>query len=173
MKRERQRRARAKLNRKVGRPSAYKQEFAAQANRLALLGLNDTQIMGFFNVTPPTFYSWTKKHPEFLNEIQRGRIIADAEVAHALYRRAIGYSHKAVHIFVLKNGQVVTGEWNVPEAVRVAAAVGVDFEARNFLGLLLTGEPARNCGQQWRRACETTHSEGAFWARPCGCRSGN
>jgi len=34
---------------------------------------------------------------------------------------------------------------------------------RNFLREALSGEAARNCGQVWRNACETTHSEGGFW----------
>jgi hypothetical protein len=105
--RERQRREKAKLNRKTGRPSAYKAEFAEQGFKLGSVGLSDTEIMAFLEISPPTFYSWTKKHPQFLNEIQRGRMIAAAQVAYALFRRAIGYSHRAVHIAICKNGQVV------------------------------------------------------------------
>jgi hypothetical protein len=105
--RERQCRAKAKLRRKTGRPSAYKDEFAEQGCKLASIGLNDTEIMDFFEVSPPTFYGWLKKHPKFLNAIRRGRTIAAGNVAYALYRRAIGYSHKAVHIHVGKNGEVV------------------------------------------------------------------
>ena len=105
--RDRRCRAAAKAERKIGRPSAYKDEFAEQGRKLASVGLNDTEIMEFFEISPPTFYGWLKKHPEFLNEIRRGRTIAGAHVAHALYRRAIGYSYESVRIFVRKNGQVV------------------------------------------------------------------
>jgi hypothetical protein len=105
--RERRCRAAAKAERKIGRPSAYKDEFAEQGRKLASVGLNDTEIMEFFEISPPTFYGWLKKHPEFLNEIRRGRTIAGAHVAHALYRRAIGYSYESVHIHVGKNGKVV------------------------------------------------------------------
>jgi hypothetical protein len=105
--RERQRREKAKLNRKTGRPSAYKAEFAEQGFKLGSVGLNDTEIMAFLEISPPTFYGWLKKHPEFLNAIRRGRAIAGGHVVHALYRRAIGYSYESVHIFIRKNGQVV------------------------------------------------------------------
>ena len=40
-----------------------------------------------------------KKYPEFSESIQRGKAPADAKVAQALYKRAIGYSHDAVKIF--------------------------------------------------------------------------
>jgi hypothetical protein len=39
-------------------------------------------------------------HPEFLESMNRGKIIADAEVAEKLYHRACGYSHEAVKIFM-------------------------------------------------------------------------
>src|SRR5216684_1109908 len=38
--------------------------------------------------------------PEFRESITRGKIQADAHVAEALYRRACGYSHPAVKIFM-------------------------------------------------------------------------
>jgi hypothetical protein len=41
----------------------------------------------------PTLNAWKKAHPEFLKSMNRGKIIADAEVAEKLYHRACGYSH--------------------------------------------------------------------------------
>jgi hypothetical protein len=40
------------------------------------------------------------RYPEFRESIARGKIEADAHVAEALYRRACGYSHPAVKIFM-------------------------------------------------------------------------
>src|SRR5205807_5412804 len=39
-------------------------------------------------------------YPEFRESITRGKIEADAHVAEALYRRACGYNHPAVKIFL-------------------------------------------------------------------------
>ena len=105
--RERRRRQEAKLKRKAGRPSDYKQAYPEQAHKLALLGCTDKQMIEFFEVSAPTFYGWLKKHPPFLNAIRRGRAIATGQVAHALFRRAVGYSYKTVHVHIGKNGQVV------------------------------------------------------------------
>jgi hypothetical protein len=37
-----------------------------------------------------TYYDWQKAHPEFLESITRGKILADAEVADKLYRQDDG-----------------------------------------------------------------------------------
>lgn len=84
----------------VGRPSKYRDGFAEQAYKLAMLGLTDQQMAEFFGVVKQTFYSWQEEHAEFLDSITRGKTIADAEVAVSLYKRANGYSHKAVKIFM-------------------------------------------------------------------------
>jgi hypothetical protein len=44
------------------------------------------------------------RYPEFRESITRGKIEADAHVAEALYRRACGYSHPAVKIFLPSGG---------------------------------------------------------------------
>jgi hypothetical protein len=46
-----------------------------------------------------TLNTWKQVHPEFLESMNRGKIIAD-EVAEKLYHRACGYSHEAVKIFM-------------------------------------------------------------------------
>jgi hypothetical protein len=83
-----------------GRPSLYRKEFAEQAYKLCLLGATDEEIADFFGVVKQTVYDWRAAHPEFLDSITRGKIIADANVAERLYQRALGYSHEAVKIFM-------------------------------------------------------------------------
>ena len=83
-----------------GRPSLYRREFAEQAYKLCLLGATDEEIADFFGVVKQTVYDWRAAHPEFLDSITRGKIIADANVAERLYQRALGYSHEAVKIFM-------------------------------------------------------------------------
>lgn len=83
----------------AGRPTSYKPEYCEQVKKLCLLGAIDKQIADFFGVCEATINNWKNQHPEFLESIKEGKIKADAEVANALYNRAIGYSHKDSKIF--------------------------------------------------------------------------
>lgn len=86
---------------KGGRPSKYKEEYAEQARKLCLLGATDAELANFFEVNEDTIHEWKKVHQEFSESIQRGKLLADAEVAEKLYHRALGYSHKAEKIMVV------------------------------------------------------------------------
>ncbi|MDO9271374.1 MAG: helix-turn-helix domain-containing protein [Methylobacter sp.] len=83
---------------KGGRPSTYKPEYAELAYNYCLLGATDDQLAVFFNVTRSTISAWKNKKPQFLEALKRGKVVADANVASALYRRATGYSHLESHI---------------------------------------------------------------------------
>lgn len=83
---------------KRGRPSLYKPEYAKQARELALLGLIDEEMAGVFGISVSKFNEWKKQHPEFMESLKEGKVIADAKVSQALFHRACGYSHSDVHI---------------------------------------------------------------------------
>lgn len=83
-----------------GRPTKYREEFAEQAYKLAMLGMTDSQMAEFFCVCDATVDNWKNEFPEFLGSIRRGKTLADAETAVSLYKRANGYSHPAVKIFM-------------------------------------------------------------------------
>lgn len=83
---------------KNGRPSDYRREFDEQAEKLAKLGAIDREIADFFGISEQTLNTWKKKHPKFLESLNAGKKLADAEVASKLYHRAIGYSHPEVHV---------------------------------------------------------------------------
>ena len=74
-----------------GRPSAWRPEFAEQAYKYCLLGATDIQMAEFFGVSNQTFNAWKKKQPDLLDALKRGKAVADANVAHGLYKRATGY----------------------------------------------------------------------------------
>jgi len=74
----------------AGRPTLYNKEYCEQARKLALLGLNDEQMIDVFQIAPRTFYLWKQKHVDFRTAINAGKMLADAEVANALYKRATG-----------------------------------------------------------------------------------
>ena len=73
-----------------GRDSLYDVSMNDMARKLALLGLTDKEMAEFFGVTPQTFYNWQKQFPAFFEAVQDGKIIADANVAESLYKRATG-----------------------------------------------------------------------------------
>jgi hypothetical protein len=74
-----------KAKRDVGRPTRYKAEYAEQAYNYCLLGATDTELAGFFGVVESTLNLWKKVHKEFSESVTRGKDIADAKVARALY----------------------------------------------------------------------------------------
>ena len=81
-----------------GRPSEYQPEYAEQAYRLMLLGMTRSQVAQFFEVSEATIYNWCHEYPDFLESIRRGAALADAHVAEALYRRAIGVVLPETHV---------------------------------------------------------------------------
>ncbi|WP_320533654.1 helix-turn-helix domain-containing protein [Robbsia andropogonis] len=101
---------REKASGQVGRPSQYKPEFAAQAEKLCKLGATDKEMADFFGVTEQTVNNWKNDFPEFFESIKKGKILADAEVADRLYQRAIGYNHPASKFFMFQ-GTVIEREY--------------------------------------------------------------
>lgn len=85
----------------MARPSEYKAEYAEQAYKLCLLGATDKELADFFQVTEQTVNNWKKAQPEFFESITRGKMMADAQVAESLFKRALGYSHQAEKIMVV------------------------------------------------------------------------
>lgn len=82
----------------IGRPSAYRKEFAQQAQKITLLGATDMDLADFFGVALSTINLWKLKHPEFSESLKVGKDSADERVISSLYHRAIGYSHPEVDI---------------------------------------------------------------------------
>ena len=72
-----------------GRPSLYKDEYAQHAYRLCLMGSTDAEIAKFFEVTETTINNWKQQHVEFLESIRAGKIAADMNVAHSLYKNTM------------------------------------------------------------------------------------
>lgn len=73
-----------------GRSTLYDPSMNDIARKLALLGLTDPEIASFFGVTVQTLHNWQHEHIAFFESLQSGKIIADAEVADSLHRRAVG-----------------------------------------------------------------------------------
>jgi hypothetical protein len=74
-----------------GRKSLYREAYADQAFKLCLLGATDAEMASFFEVDERTINRWKIEHPAFCQSIRDGKIKADTEVAHSLYRSATGH----------------------------------------------------------------------------------
>lgn len=89
-----------------GSPEKFKPEYCRIAYQMCLLGATDIQLADALGVCETTIGTWKKRLEEFADALKRGKFIADAKVAEALYHRAIGYQHPDEEIKVV-DGQVV------------------------------------------------------------------
>lgn len=89
-----------------GRPPTYDPAFCEQASKLCRLYATDEDIADFIGVSVRTLYKWKLRHPELGHALKRTREEVDAQVEQSLFRRATGYSHKAVKMFQA-GGQVI------------------------------------------------------------------
>jgi len=96
----------------IGRPTKYDPAtHPERAFKLMLLnGATLEHLAAGFGVDPSTVDDWIAAHEEFAIAIENGRTIADAEVAHGLYRRAVGYDRKCEKVFKNAKGEVVKTE---------------------------------------------------------------
>lgn len=90
----------------AGRPTKFKSEFIAQAEKLCKLGATDIEVADFFNVEVRTIYRWKAENAEFCQSLKVGKQAADERVERSLFARATGYEHDDVDIRVIE-GQVV------------------------------------------------------------------
>ena len=86
----------------AGRPTDYKPEYAAQAEKLCKLGATDKELADFFEVCEDTVNTWKKAHNEFSVSVKAGKQLADANVAERLYERAMGFEHDSEEIKVVE-----------------------------------------------------------------------
>lgn len=107
---------------KLGRPSPYKDEFDELAYNYCLLGADDKKLAEFFGVVESTINKWKHDYPTFSESIKRGKHLADAEVAKSLYKRATGYEHPETKVFN-NGGEIITHEVTkhyAPDSVAIA-----------------------------------------------------
>lgn len=88
--------------------SLYRDGMAEMAYKLCLLGATDDDLADAFDVDKTTINDWINRGDSFCDAVRSGREVADANVAKALYKRAIGYSHPSVKIFYDRDtGEVI------------------------------------------------------------------
>lgn len=97
------------------------------AFKFCLLGCTEPELAELLDVSVQTLQAWQVAHPLFKRSIVEGRKVADAEVAHSLYRCATGYTREEVKIFQFQGVPVV-----VPFTQYYAPDVGA---AKHWLGV--------------------------------------
>jgi hypothetical protein len=125
-----------------GRDTKYRPEFNDQARKLCLLGFTDAELAEFFGVCERTINNWKADFPAFLQSINDGKVVADAQVADSLYRRATG--EQIVVERLLKRG-------DAHEVIRLMQFVPGEVTAQR---LWLLNRRKGN----WRDKVETEHS---------------
>lgn len=88
----------------AGRKTRYRKEFDSQVEKLAKLGMTDTEIASFFEIAESTLNNWKLAHPTFVESIKKGKSLADANVADRLYQRAMGFEHDSEEIKIVSLG---------------------------------------------------------------------
>lgn len=92
----------------AGRPSKFRSEFIAQAEKLCKLGATDIELADFFEVDVRTLYRWKGENEEFCQALKTGKQVADERVERSLFARANGYEHDEVDIRVVDHVIVQT-----------------------------------------------------------------
>ena len=114
------------------------------AYNYCLLGATDKQLADFFEVTDRTIDRWKKSHPEFCLSLKRGKVVADAEVAESLFKRAKGYEHGEDKIFLYEGQPVI-----VPTTKHYSPdPVSMIFWLKNRQPELWRANPAENESQE-------------------------
>lgn len=92
----------------MARPSVFKEEFIAQAEKLCKLGATDQEVADFFEVDVRTVYRWKAENEAFCQAIKVGKDVADDRVERSLFARANGYEHDEIDIRVVDKEIVQT-----------------------------------------------------------------
>jgi hypothetical protein len=126
----------------AGRPTAYKPEFAKQAQKLCKLGATDYELADFFGVNTVTIYRWRNTHEEFCKAVIVGKEELDQRVERSLYNRAVGYTYEGEKIFQFQG-----------EIVRASTLEHIPPDAGAAMNWLKNRQP-----EKWRDKQEHEHS---------------
>ena len=91
-----------KEKKRTGKATLFKPEYTKQVEELCRHGSTDRDLALFFKVSVNTIDNWKKRYPDFFLALLKGKQEADANVAEALYRNAIGHEYYEEHAVKLK-----------------------------------------------------------------------
>ncbi len=92
---------RKKGNSNKGRKGLYTPAHTKKAYRLALLGASLKDMAAVLEVGESTLDYWMVNNKEFMEAVRKGRTDADAKVAHALFKCAVGFER--IETVVIQN----------------------------------------------------------------------
>lgn len=84
---------------KTGRKTLFSESLQRKAVKAAEEGALDWEIAEVIGINPSTLYAWKTKYPEFSKALKEAREIPDQAVEAALFRSAMGYTHREEKIF--------------------------------------------------------------------------
>ena len=108
-----------------GRPPKYEKLYAELAFNFCSLGASDKDLAKIIGVSKSTINRWKKK-PDFWDSLRRGKMLACAEVASALYKRAIGYETTETRTYFNAQNEI----YRIEEVTRWVHA---DIKAAQFI----------------------------------------
>lgn len=82
----------------------YSTDLDQIAHNYSLLGATHDDLAYLLKVSRATITKWMNRYESFDSAIQQGRIFADGQVAHSLYRKAIGFERDEIELKLLNNG---------------------------------------------------------------------
>lgn len=114
----------------------YKPHYAEDARKVCIMGATDATLAAYFGVCRETITNWKKQYPEFKEALNRGKKVADIEVASSLYQATLDrvitlkQAIKCKEIYYDENGKRVEKERI--EIVEVEKHIPADFRSQQF-----------------------------------------
>ncbi|GAB4036724.1 helix-turn-helix domain-containing protein [Spirosoma jeollabukense] len=132
----------------MARPTQYNPNVhPEQARKFCLLGYTDRDLAKEFGISESTLNRWKNKFREFWEALLEGKQIADAEVAQAFYKRAVGFEYPSEKIVTISVGDGCSRVERVPITVVVLP------DPSAALNWLKNRRP-----KEWRDKVEVEHS---------------
>jgi len=89
---------------KRGPASSFNPDNCKLAYKFCMLGATNEDLARIFEVAVSIVGNWLREFPDFKEAVNKGRAVADADVAERLFERATGYSCEATRYFQSPDG---------------------------------------------------------------------
>lgn len=87
---------------KVNSNKEFSQDTLQTVKKLCMLGFTCKRLAEFFDVSQSAIRNWRQVNAAFNQAVKDGGDLADGEVAHSLYKNALGYQEEVTEPFKLK-----------------------------------------------------------------------
>ena len=109
-------------------PNIYNEKYHDRwAWSLALKGATAADIAEAFGISVRTLHRWKKEHESFAEALGPGKDVADAQVKHSLYQRAVGYDAKDIEQIIVTDP--ATGKQRVEKTRVITKHIAPDTMA--------------------------------------------